>query len=182
MDKNIAPKIVELISESIFQLFKDIILGGEITAVVGLESAGSNPRNFITQRWNDSQSISSEEYTTFQVRRLRVHEVRISSLNIIRRKHRKSSGTKQQLEGTKEYTSRTPQSSRIGGMESFAKIKVTVIWVDDTISTGESLRLGAKTLLEDYNMEVRAAYYLVDRSADRKNLVVISFLPSYYLT
>lgn len=48
-----------------------------------------------------------------------------------------------------------------------------MIWVDDTISTGESLRLGAKTLLEDYNMEVRAAYYLVDRSTDRKNLGVI---------
>lgn len=48
-----------------------------------------------------------------------------------------------------------------------------MIWLDDTMSTGSSLRDGAKTLLSNYNMEVVGAFFLVDRSSDRKDLQVI---------
>ena len=76
------------------------------------------------------------------------------------RKDRKKSGTKQQLEGPGVLTTRTPTSEPID-----------CIWVDDVISTGGSLRDGAKLLKNDYNMNVVGALFLVDRSKDRSKPV-----------
>lgn len=75
------------------------------------------------------------------------------------RKERKTSGTAQQLEGPQFITSRTASSST-----------AYAIWVDDALSTGSSLKDGIIVLKEQYNIEVIAALYLVDRSSDRKSL------------
>jgi len=75
------------------------------------------------------------------------------------RKQKKESGTGQQLEAVREYTDRTSSSGAI-----------KAIWVDDANSTGSSLVEGIRTLKADYNIEVVAALYLVDRSADRRSL------------
>lgn len=75
------------------------------------------------------------------------------------RKNRKTTGTAQQLEGPQRFTSRTADSPRL-----------VAVWVDDCNSTGSSLCEGIQTLLEDYNIDVRCALYLVDRSADRVGL------------
>ena len=47
---------------------------------------------------------------------------------------------------------------------------MTAIWVDDVNSTGSSLTEGCETLEADYNIRVKMAVYLVDRSVDRANL------------
>ena len=73
------------------------------------------------------------------------------------RKNRKKSGTKQQLEGSESLTSRTPNSP-----------PMDAIWIDDVISTGGSLREGCELLKKDYNLNVKSALFLVDRSQDRK--------------
>ena len=72
------------------------------------------------------------------------------------RKTRKKSGTKQQLEASSAITSRTPDSP-----------VATAVWVDDVLSTGTSMREGIEEVKASYNIEVRAAIFLVDRSADR---------------
>ncbi len=63
------------------------------------------------------------------------------------RKERKRSGTRKQLEG--RYTCGMP-----------------AIWIDDTFSTGASLRDGV-ALLRGEGLAVVAAVYLVDRNTDR---------------
>ena len=73
------------------------------------------------------------------------------------RKERKQSGTLQQLEGPQEATSRTPASPPAPG-----------IWVDDVLSTGRSLSKGAALLKRDYNIDVIAALFIVDRKGDRR--------------
>jgi orotate phosphoribosyltransferase len=75
------------------------------------------------------------------------------------RKTKKTTGTAQQLEGLKMFTERTPQSPPL-----------KTVWVDDVNSTGSSLTAGIETLLADYNMDVVAAVYVVDRSQDREAL------------
>jgi len=77
------------------------------------------------------------------------------------RKERKNSGTKQQLEGPQFITSRTSESP-----------KMYAVWVDDALSTGSSMTDGSKMLLQEYNIEVVGALYLVDRSADRRKLAL----------
>merc|ERR1711998_90613 len=75
------------------------------------------------------------------------------------RKERKSSGTCQQLEGPQHITDRTPESE-----------PVPTVWLDDCMSSGGSMRDGAKLLKADYNMVLTGSIYLVDRSRDRVNL------------
>lgn len=75
------------------------------------------------------------------------------------RKHKKTTGTCQQLEGPQIFTSRTAKSPEL-----------PAIWIDDSLSTGQSMLDGMKMLKKEYNINVIAALYLVDRSADRQNL------------
>jgi len=75
------------------------------------------------------------------------------------RKNRKKSGTLQQLEGAKHITERTSLSPSID-----------CVWVDDCISTGSSAAEGIAMLKKDYNINVKAMLFLVDRSTDRKNI------------
>ncbi len=75
------------------------------------------------------------------------------------RKGRKTTGTAQQLEGPQKFTSRTPESPLL-----------YALWVDDALSTGSSMLEGITMLKADYNIQVVAALYLVDRTKDRKNL------------
>ncbi|CAE8717014.1 unnamed protein product [Polarella glacialis] len=77
------------------------------------------------------------------------------------RKERKTSGTCQQLEGPNQITSRTPESPA-----------QSAIWVDDALSSGGSMRDGARLLKADYNIDLVGAVYLVDRSVDRKRLAI----------
>lgn len=73
------------------------------------------------------------------------------------RKNRKTSGTKQQLEAPARITSRTPDSPPL-----------RAIIIDDCCATGGSLSEAACTLKADYNFDVIGAFYLVDRSNDRR--------------
>jgi orotate phosphoribosyltransferase len=75
------------------------------------------------------------------------------------RKEKKSTGTAQQLEGPTKYTSRTKDSPVVYG-----------VFVDDALSTGSSLKDGAKLLKAQYNIEVKYVLYLVDRNHDRAHL------------
>ena len=75
------------------------------------------------------------------------------------RKEKKKSGAAQQLEGVHAITDRTPTSAPL-----------KAIWVDDANSTGSSLTAGIATLAQDYNIQVEAALYVCDRSADRTAL------------
>mmetsp|Transcript_9811 Transcript_9811/g.14470 ORF Transcript_9811/g.14470 Transcript_9811/m.14470 type:complete len:243 (+) Transcript_9811:42-770(+) len=75
------------------------------------------------------------------------------------RKERKSSGTCQQLEGPQFLTNRTPDSEVMYG-----------VWIDDALSTGSSMLEGINILKKDYNIEIIAALYLVDRAKDRPTL------------
>ena len=80
---------------------------------------------------------------------------------IYMRKEKKVTGTCQQLEGPQIFTKRTKDSP-----------KLYAIWIDDALSTGSSLADGMEILRRDYNIEVCACLYLVDRSKDRKNLSI----------
>ena len=75
------------------------------------------------------------------------------------RKQRKTSGTCQQLEGPKHITSRN-QSSPLA----------YAIWIDDCMSSGSSSVEGKKTLKRDYNIDVKACVYLIDRHIDRASM------------
>ena len=75
------------------------------------------------------------------------------------RKEKKTSGTLQQLEGEQRFTDRHPDSP-----------VMQAVWLDDVLSTGTSMRDGVALLKQEYNIEVVAALYLVDRSPDRANL------------
>lgn len=77
------------------------------------------------------------------------------------RKEKKKTGAAQQLEGIHEIVDRTP--------ETHPK-PLRAIWVDDANSTGSSLTAGIEVLKKDYNIQVEAALYACDRSADRQNL------------
>jgi len=75
------------------------------------------------------------------------------------RKAKKASGAGQQLEGAAAITERTSELPPI-----------RAIWVDDVNATGSSLTAGVETLRKDYNIHVVAAFYVVDRPADRQAL------------
>jgi orotate phosphoribosyltransferase len=75
------------------------------------------------------------------------------------RKSQKESGTQQQLEGPNEFTLRTPKSKEL-----------LAIWIDDALSTGDSLVHGIAMLKTNYNIRVIQSLYLCDRSKDRVNL------------
>jgi len=75
------------------------------------------------------------------------------------RKKRKNTGTLQQLEGPEIFTRRTPTSDSL-----------PAIWIDDVMSTGSSMLEGIKTLKKDYNIDIVAGLFLVDRSVDRHQL------------
>eukprot|EP00446_Apocalathium_sp_SHHI-4_P040418 CAMPEP_0177339016 /NCGR_PEP_ID=MMETSP0368-20130122/25175_1 /TAXON_ID=447022 ORGANISM="Scrippsiella hangoei-like, Strain SHHI-4" /NCGR_SAMPLE_ID=MMETSP0368 /ASSEMBLY_ACC=CAM_ASM_000363 /LENGTH=241 /DNA_ID=CAMNT_0018800069 /DNA_START=58 /DNA_END=783 /DNA_ORIENTATION=+ len=77
------------------------------------------------------------------------------------RKDRKTTGTVQQLEGPGFIVNRKPDSPAL-----------KCIFLDDALSSGGSMRDGAKLLKEDYNIIVTGAVYLVDRSKDRASLPV----------
>eukprot|EP01126_Amoeba_proteus_P023022 TRINITY_DN23178_c0_g1_i1.p1 TRINITY_DN23178_c0_g1~~TRINITY_DN23178_c0_g1_i1.p1 ORF type:complete len:284 (+),score=63.24 TRINITY_DN23178_c0_g1_i1:79-930(+) len=72
------------------------------------------------------------------------------------RKQKKGTGTRQQIEGIESVTNRNPDSPPI-----------SVIWIDDVMSTGKSLLDGISLLKSEYNMIARCAIFLVDRSSDR---------------
>jgi orotate phosphoribosyltransferase len=80
---------------------------------------------------------------------------------IYMRKQKKASGAGQQLEGAARITDRT-------GSTPGAPLRA--IWVDDANSTGSSLTAGIEILRADYNIQVAAALYVVDRPADRQSL------------
>jgi orotate phosphoribosyltransferase len=76
------------------------------------------------------------------------------------RKNKKETGTAQQLEGPTKYTTRTPTCPPVIG-----------VWVDDALSTGQSLRDGIVLLKNSYNIHIKYVLYLVDRYQDRAKLV-----------
>lgn len=140
MDPDVAPLLVELFSAVIVKIYDELGLPkGEKVAIVGPEVAGGM---LVSQL---SASNNPELKSRFDF--------------VYMRKNKKSTGTAQQLEAMKEYTSRTPESPLR-----------RAIWIDDVNSTGSSLCEGIVTLKDDYNMDVVVALYVVDRSADRQNL------------
>ncbi|KAL9651728.1 hypothetical protein ABK040_009342 [Willaertia magna] len=148
MDKRIAPKIVDLIGNYLLHLkesspsLKDLPLTDDQPLLcVGMELAGG---------------MLVSQFAACSILHPKLHE-NFDFLYI--RKSKKTTGTMQQLEGIQKYTSRGPNSPVI-----------YAVWVDDALSTGTSLLEGIQLLKNHYNIEVRAALYLVDRSEDRKNL------------
>ena len=75
------------------------------------------------------------------------------------RKERKTSGTRQQLEGPNHITKRSPDSSVVKG-----------VWLDNVNSTGSSLKAGVEMLKAQYNIKATHAFYRVDRYQDRQKL------------
>ena len=72
------------------------------------------------------------------------------------RKKRKTSGTLQQLEGPQSITSRDAKST-----------PMHAIWIDDCLSSGGSSVEGLNILKRDYNIDVKAMLFLIDRHEDR---------------
>lgn len=144
MDPNVAPKLVELVCATIVELVLPTlqVAEGERLVIVGMEVAGGM---LVSQLAAATGPFATKVKETFDF--------------VYMRKTRKSTGTAQQLEGTKIFTSRTADSPRM-----------RAVWVDDCNSTGGSLCDGISILEEDYNIDVVHALYVVDRSADRKLL------------
>jgi len=139
LDKNIAPKIVQLVALYVGKYIKPLIDVTEPFLCVGMEVAGGMLACQLASANNEAlNAISDFVYV---------------------RKDRKLTGTRQQLEGPQKFTSRTPDSPPL-----------KALWIDDALSTGSSMLEGISMLKEDYNIEVVAALYLVDRSDDRLNL------------
>ena len=72
------------------------------------------------------------------------------------RKKRKTSGTLQQLEGPQSITSRDAKST-----------PMHAIWIDDCLSSGGSSVEGLNILRRDYNIQIKAMLFLIDRHEDR---------------
>ncbi|KAG2387220.1 hypothetical protein C9374_001552 [Naegleria lovaniensis] len=160
MDKKVAPKIVEILGHYLIHLQQTLPcfkpenlpdsqkdLSKQPLVLVGMELAGGmlvSQFAAVASTLHEKQGSKTvyEAYDFLYVR-----------------KSRKSTGTCQQLEGEQKFTSRTPDSPVIYG-----------VWVDDALSTGTSLLEGINMLKNDYNIEIKAALYLVDRSQDRKDL------------
>lgn len=106
--------------------------------VVGPEMAGGVIVGQMASFWIEHEGITPVDF-------------------VYMRKQKKKSGTLQQLEGPNVATTRTANSPLACG-----------IWVDDVLSTGTSMREGIDLLKSAYRIDVRAAIFLVDRSADRK--------------
>jgi orotate phosphoribosyltransferase len=143
LDKEVAPAIVQLVEEEI-----DHYLKGEWKYYVpedrpllclGMEVAGGI---MVSQLASSSSG--------------RLHGM-LDFCYV--RKERKSTGTKQQLEGPQLYTSRSADSAPI-----FA------ICIDDALSTGSSLHELVTMMWEGYRIRVVGALYLVDRTEDRAHL------------
>lgn len=155
MDKFVAPLILEefgaIIEKKIIpSLPQNVTSANERLLCVGMEVAGG-------------VCISQFNFT-FKMLVSQLAAANKSALNKLVdycyvRKSRKSTGTQQQLEGPQEFTSRTKDSPVL-----------YAIWLDDALSTGTSLLEGIEMLKQDYNIQVVAALYLVDRSVDRANL------------
>jgi orotate phosphoribosyltransferase len=142
MDPQIAPKIVALMSRMLIHLHESIASSPEEKLAV----VGMEVAGGMLV----SQLVAS------------MNPALLSKFDFVyMRKNKKSTGTAQQLEGLKMFTERTASSA-----------PRQAIWIDDVNSTGSSLTEGADTLETDYNMQVVAALYLVDRSADRAHLPV----------
>jgi orotate phosphoribosyltransferase len=139
LDTLLASKIATMYARELHANFRSLELpaGQEKLLCVGMEMAGG-----ILSAQLACQSVDGRlsEWMDF----------------IYMRKERKATGTAQQLEGPQRYTRRTRDSPRI-----------SAVWVDDALSTGSSLKQGASVLLADFNIEIVAALYLVDRSIDR---------------
>lgn len=141
LDKNAAPKIVEIMAVYIEHYIRPLVtkIEEQPFLCVGMEVAGGM---LVCQ-------LASAGHSTMNA---------LMDYTYIR-KDRKLTGTQQQLEGPLKYTSRTANSPVL-----------KALWVDDALSTGSSMLDGIKLLKREYNIEVVAALYLVDRSADRANL------------
>jgi orotate phosphoribosyltransferase len=140
LDKNVAPKIVELMSQSLEQyIVPSLSNNSEPLLCVGMEVAGGM---LVCQLASANNSYMNSVLDFAYIR-----------------KERKSTGTCQQLEGPQRFTTRTSDSPLL-----------RAIWVDDALSTGSSMLDGIRMLKSDYNIQVVAALYLVDRSKDRTNL------------
>ncbi|EFC42080.1 predicted protein [Naegleria gruberi] len=160
MDKRVAPKIVEIMGHYLVHIQQTLPslqaenlppsqqnLSEQPLVLVGMELAGG----MLVSQFAAYASTLHEKQGSKTV-----YEA-YDFLYI--RKNRKSTGTCQQLEGEQKFTERKPDSPLLHA-----------VWVDDALSTGSSLLDGIKMLKEDYNIEVKAALYLVDRSKDRLSL------------
>jgi len=137
MDKQLSVKILDLFALNIFDLFGDLIEEKKLQIVVGVEVAGGI---LVSQLCTLRNSPLPMDF-------------------IYMRKHKKTTGTAQMLEGLQKYTSRSPSSPEIGAL-----------WIDDCMSTGESLKEGVAKLKDEFNIKILGAIFLVDRTSDRTNL------------
>ncbi len=142
LDKNVAPLISEIISELLNDKVKSVVhhQGDEPILCCGMETAGGI---LASQLCQTAKQFNLADWMDF----------------VYIRKEKKSTGTQQQLEGPQKFTSRTNQSPLL-----------KAIWVDDVLSTGSSMYEGIQMLKREYNVEIIAAVFLVDRSKDRINL------------
>ena len=97
MDRNISPKILEVYVSAIDDLWGSEIRSGSISLAVGMEVAGG---------MLVSQMASCEKEFMSKLGKMDC---------LYMRKKRKTSGTRQQLEGLNEYTKRTSDSPQING-------------------------------------------------------------------
>ena len=139
MDPVVAPLLAHLVAGFLLKVHKEMGSPTDKIAIVGMEVAGGM---LVAQLAAMGDTTLNDKYDF-----------------VYMRKARKSTGTAQQLEGTKKFTNRTHDSPPL-----------RTIWIDDVNSTGSSLCDGINVLKEDYNMDVVMAVYCVDRSVDRQNL------------
>jgi orotate phosphoribosyltransferase len=137
LDKDVAPNIVELFIRYINHYINPSTDGPFL--IVGMEVAGG----MLVSQLASANNKDLNERADF----------------VYMRKKKKSTGTRQQLEGPQRFTSRNANSPLL-----------KAVWIDDSLSTGASMLEGMQLLKEHYNIQVVAALYLVDRSEDRKNI------------
>ena len=163
MDKRVAPKIVEIMGHYLIHLQQTLPAfqnlpehhRNEPLLLVGMELAGGM---LVSQFAAFASTLHEEKAKASSPPPKSVYEA-FDFLYV--RKSRKTTGTCQQLEGEQKFTTRTPESPVL-----------YAIWIDDALSTGTSLLEGIEMLKKEYNIEVKASLYLVDRSKDRKDLAL----------
>lgn len=146
LDKTVAPKIIRLYEHYLDKCLKPLLPADTFEDGKNVMCVGMETAGgMIVSQLCSLDSPVLNKYMDF----------------VYMRKEKKSTGTCQQLEGPQIFTKRTKDSP-----------KLNAIWVDDALSTGSSLAEGMEVLKRDYNIEVVACLYLVDRSKDRKNLPI----------
>lgn len=138
LDKHTAPYTVQIYKDYLLNVVRPMFKLEKIL-IIGMEMAGG----ILVSQFASLNDQKLNEWADF----------------CYCRKAQKETGTRQQLEGPNEFTSRTSKSEPINA-----------IWVDDALSTGESLYQGVEILSQKYNINIICALYLCDRSRDRINL------------